>query len=130
MLNHEFRQDEEILVLSPEDPLEEADFTMLTGLVDAYLELNGNLRGVLIKADSFPGWKDFGALLAHLKFVRAHHQDIGKVAVVADGVMANILPSLANHFVHAQVRHFERAHENAAWEWLKENDPLPVNPAE
>ena len=120
MLKHEFRQDDGILVLSPEGPLEAADFTMLAGLVDAYLERNGKLRKVLIKAKSFPGWKDFGALLGHLKFVKAHHQGIEKVAVVADGAVANILPNLANHFVHAQVRHFDPAHEDDAWDWLKQ----------
>jgi len=120
MLNHEFRQDNEILVLSPEGPLEAADFTMLAGLVDAYLERYGKLREVLIKAKSFPGWKDFGALLAHLKFVKAHHQGIEKVAVVADGTVANIMPSIANHFVHAQVRHFDLVCEDDAWLWLKQ----------
>ncbi|MGZ5202315.1 MAG: STAS/SEC14 domain-containing protein [Telluria sp.] len=120
MLKHELRQDDEILVLNPEGPLEAADFTMLAGLVDAHLEGNGKLRGVLILAKSFPGWKDFGALLAHLKFVKAHHQVIEKVAVVADGAVANIMPNLANHFVHAQVRHFDLVREEDAWEWLRQ----------
>ncbi|MDD5389631.1 MAG: STAS/SEC14 domain-containing protein [Gallionellaceae bacterium] len=129
MLNNEFRQNQEILLLSPEGPLEAADFTKLAGLVDAYLARNRKLRGVLIKAKSFPGWKDFGALLAHLKFVKAHHQDIEKVAVVADGAVANVMPNIANHFVHAQVRHFDLESENAAWVWLKENGELQMNQA-
>lgn len=74
MLNHDLRHDDGIPVLNPGGPLEAADFTTLTGHVDAYLEQQGKLRGVLIRAKSFPGWKDFGALLAHLKFVKAHHQ--------------------------------------------------------
>lgn len=121
MLDHEFRRADGILLLRPEGPLEAADFTKLAGLVDAYMELHGKLRGVLIKAKSFPGWKDFGSLLAHLKFVRAHHQDIERVAVVAEGAVANVMPSIANHFIHAQVRHFDPASEDAAWNWLKEN---------
>lgn len=120
MLKHELRQDDEILVLNPEGPLEAADFTMLTGFVDAYLERNGKLRGVLIHAKSFPGWKDFGALLAHLKFVKAHHHRVNKVAVVSDGAAANIMPNIANHFVHAEVRHFDFVRENDAWEWLRQ----------
>ena len=120
MLNHELRHDDGILVLNPEGPLEAADFTTLTSQVDAYLEQHGTLRGVLIRAKSFPGWKDFGALLAHLKFLKAHIQRIEKVAVVADGVLANIMPSIANHFVHAQVQHFELVQEEAAWNWLRQ----------
>ena len=121
MMNHDLRHDDGILVLHPEGPLEAADFTALAGHVDAYLEQYGKLHGVLIRAKSFPGWKDFGALLAHLKFVRSHHQSIEKVAVVADGAFAIIMPNIANHFVHAQVRHFDFAREDAAWAWLKQS---------
>ncbi len=118
MLKHELRQDDGILVLHPEGPLEAADFITLARDVDAYLARHGTLHGVLIRAASFPGWKDFGALLAHLKFVTAHHQRIEKVAVVADGAFANVMPGIANHFIHAQVRHFELTREDAAWTWL------------
>src|SRR5665811_70819 len=103
MLNYELLHDEGILVLHPEGPLEAADFTVLAGQVDVYLEGHGKLCGVLIHAKSFPGWKDFGALLAHLKFLKVHLKRIEKVAVVADGAIASILPNIANHFVHAQV---------------------------
>lgn len=120
MLKHELRQDDEILVLNPEGPLEAEDFTTLASPVDAYLERNGKLRGVLIRTKSFPGWKDFGALLAHLKFVKDHLRRIEKVAVVADGAFANIMPNIANRFVHAQVWHFDLVREDDAWEWLRQ----------
>jgi hypothetical protein len=129
MLNHELRRDDGILVLNPEGPLEAADFTTLASHVDVYLEQHGTLRGVLIRAKSFPGWKDFGALLAHLKFVREHHQRIEKIAVVADGAFANIMPNIANHFVHAQVLHFDLAREDAAWEWLRQTGNAQMPPA-
>ena len=121
MLKHELRQDDGILALHPEGPLEAADFTTLTSEVDAYLARHGTLRGVLIRAKSFPGWKNFGALLAHLKFLKNHLQRIEKVAVVADGTIANIMPNIANHFVHAQVQHFDLTSEDAAWVWLKQS---------
>lgn len=118
MLDHELRFDEEILLLNPREPLEAADFVSLTGLVDAYLAQHGTLRGVLIHAQSFPGWNDFGALLAHLKFVKDHHQNIEKVAVVADGALANVMPGIAGHFIHAEVRHFDYSRMDAARAWL------------
>src|SRR4249920_3232302 len=119
MLNHELRHNDEILVLNPDGPLEAADFTTLASHVDAYLTQHGKLRGVFIRAKSFPGWKDFGALLAHLKFVKEHHRRIEKVAIVADGTFANIMPNLAKHFIHAQLQHFNLEREDAAWDWLK-----------
>jgi hypothetical protein len=121
MLNHELRHDDKILVLSPDGPLEAADFTALASDVDAYLEQHGTLRGVLIRAKSFPGWKDFGALLAHLKFVKEHHRSIERVALVADGTFAHIMPQIGAHFVHAHVRHFDLAREDAAWDWLRQS---------
>jgi len=120
MLNHELRHDDGILVLNPDGPLEAADFTALTSEVDAYLAQHGTLRGVFIRAPSFPGWKDYDALLAHLKFLKVHLSRIEKVAVVADGALANIMPSIANLFVHAQVQHFEPVREAAAWDWLRQ----------
>ena len=121
MLDHELRYDEGILVLCPTGPLVAADFTGLAERVDAYLR-RGRLHGVLIRAKSFPGWKNFGALLAHLKFVREHLQSVERVAVVADGVVANTMPNITSHFFHAESRHFEPACEDAAWAWLRSGD--------
>ena len=119
MINYELQHDKGILVLHPEGPLEAADFISITSQVDTYLAGHGKLHGVLIHAKSFPGWKNFAAMLAHLKFLKEHSQKIEKVAVVADGALANIMPNIANHFVHAQVQHFDLTREDAAWAWLK-----------
>ena len=133
MLNYELQHDEGILVLHPEGPLEEADFISITSQVDTYLAGHGKLHGVLIHAKSFPGWKDFAAMLAHLKFLREHIQKIEKVAVVAvvaDGALANIMPNIAKHFVHAQVQHFDFVREEAAWDWLGQTGKAQMNPVE
>jgi hypothetical protein len=121
MLNYELRHDEGILVLHPEGPLEAKDFTLLAHQVDTYLAGHGKLHGVLIHAKSFPGWKDFAAMLAHLKFLKDHLKRIEKVAIVADGAIASIMPNIASHFVNAQVRHFEFTREDAAWDWLSQS---------
>jgi len=122
MLNHELRLDDGILVLKPDGPLEAADFSLVQHLVDAYLAKSGTLRGVLVHAEhGFPGWKDFAALVAHLKFVKDHHRRIEKIAVVADEGVTTILPSIADHFIHAQVKRFELAREAEAWKWIGEN---------
>lgn len=120
MLNYELRRYDGILVLMPDGALEASDFETLTHHVDAYLEQNGMLYGVMIRAKAFPGWKDFGALLAHLKFVKRHHHQIEKVAVVADSTAATVMPHIGNHFVHAGVKHFKQSDEDAAWDWLME----------
>ena len=126
MLSYELRPDDQILVLHPEAPLAAADFTTLATHVDAYLQQHGKLHGVLILAKSFPGWKDFGALLAHLKFVKQHHHAMEKVALVADGAFAKIMPHIANHFINAQLQHFDFAREDAAWKWLRQSSNAQV----
>jgi hypothetical protein len=129
MLNHQLHHDDGILVLSPEGPLEASDFTLLARQVDHYLEHHSKLRGVLIRVQSFPGWEDFDALIAHVKFLKDHLSKIEKVAVVAGGAMATIVPPVANYFVHAEVKRFSPEVEYAAWAWLHQPDATRMPPA-
>ena len=128
MINYELQRDKGILVLHPEGPLEAADFTLITGQVDAYLAGHGKLHGVLIHAKSFPGWKDFPAMFAHFKFLKDHIKMIERVAVAADGVLADFMPGIANHFVHAQVQHFDFRREDEALDWINQTGKAQMNP--
>lgn len=131
MIKHELRQDEGLLILSPEGALEAPDFQELAQELDPYLERNGKLHGLLIHAHAFPGWKDFVALVSHFKFLRDHHKQIEKVAVVMDGGVGTLLPGIANHFVHADVRHFENTQYRSALEWLSDGaQPILLTAAE
>ncbi len=75
---------EGILIVTPEGPLEQADFVRLAQAVDPVIEAHGKLTGLMIYAEAFPGWKDFGGLVSHLKFVKDHHLRIQKVAAVTE----------------------------------------------
>lgn len=117
MLTHELLAKDAILILRPQGPLNARDFTSLATIVDSWLARGGTLRGVLISAKSFPGWEDLDGLIAHLRFVRNHHDRVERIAIVADGFVAKVLPNVARHFVHAKLRHF--ADDAAALAWLK-----------
>jgi hypothetical protein len=119
MVEHELMRTEGILVLHPKGQLEVTDFENLAREVDPYIETNGKLRGLLVDAESFPGWSDFGALIAHLRFVRNHHRKIEKVAVVTDSTFLTVAPKFASHFVQADVRHFPHAQRDEALRWLR-----------
>jgi len=82
MVEHELLQADGILVIRPAGSLEASDFQKIAQDVDPYIEANGKLHGVMIDAKSFPGWKDFAAFVAHLRFVKDHHRKIEKVAAV------------------------------------------------
>lgn len=120
MISYKLLRDEGILVVSPEGRLESGDFKKLAQEVDPYIQEKGKLAGLMIYAESFPGWDDLGALISHLKFVKDHHKHITKVAAVTDSTFLSIMPRVVDHFVSAEVRHFDYRDKDAALEWLRQ----------
>ena len=118
MIKSELLKDQGVLIVSPVGRLEVSDFEHLAQEVDPYIEQHGRLHGLMVHTESFPGWADFAALLSHLKFVRDHQSKIEKVAAVSDSGFLRIIPSVASHFVKAEVRHFDYHDEQKALEWL------------
>ena len=122
MISHELLRDRGIIIVKPEGPLEKTVFETLAREVDPYIEAQGKLNGLLISAKLFPGWKDFAALVSHLRFVKNHHQKIRKVAAVTDSGFLSIMPHIANHFVDAEVQHFDYGDKDRALDWLSESN--------
>src|SRR3954468_13379832 len=100
MLRFELLRNRRILLITPEGPLQRADFERLAQEIDPFIAANGKLVGVMIYAESFSGWKSFGALISHLKFVADHHRQI--------------VPRIASHFVQASIRHFDPSEKEHA----------------
>jgi hypothetical protein len=118
MIKSELLKDKGVLIVSPVGPLARSDFEHLAEEVDPYIEKNGRLHGLMVYAESFPGWADFAAFLSHLKFVKDHQSKIEKVAAVSDSGLLKIMPSIASHFVKAEVKHFDYDDKHKALEWL------------
>ena len=114
----EFSKAEGILVLRPEGAIEAGDFEAVAAEVDPFLEQEGELRGLMVDAPHFPGWKGFEGFVSHLKFVRAHHERIGKVAFVSDSAILKSHPAIGRHFVGAELRQFSSDRKEAAKTWL------------
>jgi hypothetical protein len=74
----------------------------------------------MIEAETFPGWEDFAALVAHLRFVRDHHRKIERIAVVSDSTVLTAAPKIASHFVQVDLRHVSQAQREAALARLTE----------
>lgn len=119
MVEHELLAADGILIIRPQSPLEAADFQRIAQEVDPYLEANGKLHGILIDAESFPGWKNLAAVIAHLKFVRDHHRKVERIAALSDSTFLTAAPSIASHFVQADVRHFAHNQRHEALTWLR-----------
>ena len=118
MIHHDLMRAEGVLVMKPEAPLEASDFEKLAQEIDPYIEANGKLHGLMLDAESFPGWKDFAGLVANLRFVKNHHQKVQKIAVVSDSNLLSFGPKIASHFVQAEVKHFSRLQREDALRWL------------
>ena len=84
-----------------------------------------HLTSLLIQAESFPGWDNFSGMLAHLHFVSNYQRQISRVAAVTDSGFLSILPSVANHFIAAEVRHFDYQDLELAMNWLRTGLDIP-----
>jgi hypothetical protein len=103
-----------------EGPLAVEDFAKLASAVDPHIEATGRLAGIVLETDRFPGWEGLGALVSHVRFVRGHHERIGKVALVTDSALGDVAERLASHFVAAEIKHFPAGQAAAAERWIRE----------
>ena len=118
MIEHTLDPIHSILYMHPKGALEKSDFVQLAKPVDASIEKNGDLAGVVIDIAAFPEWENIGAMAAHFRFVRDHHRHIRKIALVTDSALGNAAEHLASHFVSAQIRHFPAGEAEAARDWI------------
>lgn len=106
-----------VLTINIFSPLSSHDFEVVSDVADSYIERGGELKGIVIKAEKFPGWEDFGSFVSHFEFVKGHHKKVDRVALVADGVMAKSLPAIGRHFVDAEVQRFDSEQLFEARHW-------------
>ena len=108
MLTFELLRDKGILVVQPSAPLQAEDFQSLTATVDPYVTERGQLAGLLIEAPSFPGWD---------------HRSITRVAAVTDSGFLKVMPRIAEHFAHPEIRVFDGSERARALAWLEGKVP-------
>jgi hypothetical protein len=107
-----------ILLVRPKSKLDKADFVELAKVVDPQIEETGDLAGLIISAERFPGWDSFGAMVTHFRFVKDHQKHVKKVAVVTDSHVGDVAEHLASHFVSAGIRHFPAGQTQQARQWI------------
>jgi hypothetical protein len=109
-----------VLIVRPEEKLEAQDFQALSEAVDPFIEEKGKLTGLIIETEKFPGWKEFGGMIEHLKFVRDHHREIARVALVTDSKIADVAQSLGKHFIKASIKQFSFKELESAKSWMSQ----------
>ena len=118
MIEHILDREHSMLHVKPHGPLEKSDFERLAKTVDPFINETGGLAGLIIETPKFPGWKNFGAMVKHFKFVRDHHKKIRKVAVVTDSSLGDAAEHIASHFVSAKIKHFQSKNLAEAKAWI------------
>ena len=107
-----------VLLIEPRERLSREDFDALESTADFWIEsAGGSLEGWVVHAPNFPGWQDLGSFLRHIRFIRDHQRKAKRIALAVDGKIAEIGPSLAEHFIHAQIKQFgaEQIDQAIAW---------------
>ncbi|MCB1701767.1 MAG: STAS/SEC14 domain-containing protein [Pseudomonadales bacterium] len=118
MLDVEIDVENKVAVLRPHGQLTESDFRNASEVVDPFITENGNLRGLIISTEDFPGWDSFGALASHITFVKGHHAKLSKVAIVTNSRIGDLAETLGNHFLMARVKHFPFNEFDRAKSWI------------
>lgn len=114
MIRYELLRDRSILIITS-GPSENVDFERPASEIDSVIASRGELAGLMLCAKSFPGWRSFDALVAHLKFIADHHRRIDRIAVVSDSGLLKIMPRIAD----LKVRHFGFHEKDCALAWLE-----------
>ena len=122
MLKIELDEVASIAILSPEGELVKSDFISVAKTIDPYIERVGELKGIIIHVQSFPGWDSFSSLIAHLKFVRAHHKKVSRIAFVTDSPIGRFAENIASHFVNAKIKNFKFSELETSRKWILENE--------
>ena len=118
MITYALDEDQGVLTVKPEGQLAIHDFDVLRRAIDPFIETRGSLNGLIIATKTFPGWKDFSGMIAHMKFIRHHHREIAKVALVTDSRLADVAEILGTHFIKASIKHFSFSELESAKKWI------------
>ncbi|MET8942779.1 STAS/SEC14 domain-containing protein [Streptomyces sp. NPDC004542] len=116
-VSHQVLPESGVLLVEVEQPLRAQDFDTLARTVGNWLKTHDALAGIVVHARAFPGWENIGGLLRHIRFVRDHHREVGKVALAADSRFAGLAPHVVNRFVQSEVRQFGYAELDDAVAW-------------
>ncbi|MDG2222097.1 MAG: STAS/SEC14 domain-containing protein [Rubripirellula sp.] len=122
MLDVQLLEDESMVILQPDGELSESDFAAAAERIDPFIERTGGLRGILIHVESFPGWDSFAAMTTHLQFIKEHHKQVAKIALVTDSPIGAFAETVVGHFICAEVKHFPFADVADAKRWIQQLD--------
>ncbi|MCB1650628.1 MAG: STAS/SEC14 domain-containing protein [Alphaproteobacteria bacterium] len=96
--------------------LQEGDFKDLAQRADALIEKYGHVR-IMVDVSRFEGWENFEAAERHFDFVRRHHENVERLAVIAGHAWQHWMAAMGGVFLHPEVKVFDPAQREDAKRW-------------
>ncbi|MZR64412.1 STAS/SEC14 domain-containing protein [Alcanivorax sp. DP30] len=121
----DYDENTNVVTVWPDAALSQDDLADAAAHIDPAIEKYGQLNGLIIATDSFPGWESLGALVHHFRFVRDHHRSVRRVALVTDSPIGAIAEKVADHFVAAEIHHFAFSDMAGAQSWILDSPSSP-----
>jgi hypothetical protein len=119
MLYFELLRTRNILIVTADGPLERTDFEHFAKEIDPVIAAKGTLTGLLIYVNRFPGWRDFKAFTAHIKFIAGHHRRIDRIAAVTSSDFLKTMTRIFGCLVKPDIKSFDLEQETEALAWLE-----------
>jgi len=115
-----------VAVLEVDGPFSERDFRSAATKVDLTVSEVGKLNGIVIRANTFPGWESVAAVISHLQSMKDQQQKVPRVALVTATIAAHLAEIFSTHFVNAETRIFPYHDVEKAKRWImdKSEDPF------
>lgn len=106
-----------IIKLKITEPLKSSDFEAITKHVNPILKEYKKAR-LLIDATVFSGWKNIKACEQHFSFVKAHHMNIERIALIAGYAWQHWVIGAIKIFVHPEIKVFDKDQQEEAKKWV------------
>ncbi|MEH6527676.1 MAG: STAS/SEC14 domain-containing protein [Sneathiella sp.] len=101
--------------------IEVEDWDNVLKAIDPIVAEKGTVR-LFLDASDFAGWKDLDAARAHFTFVKLHHENVDRIALIVDHHWQGWLAGIAEIFVDTEIRTFEEDQKEVAESWLSNDE--------
>lgn len=118
------QNDGKVVVVRVTGKLDKADYEAFVPRVESLIAQFGKIR-VLVEMHDFHGW-GAASLWEDIKFDAKHFSDIDRLALVGDKKWEKGMSAFCKPFTTAQVRYFDLAEVELAYEWIEAGIEMPV----
>ncbi|WP_448554460.1 STAS/SEC14 domain-containing protein [Thalassotalea montiporae] len=118
MLNVTLQPNYGVVIFELDGQLSVQDFIHAAHKIDPYIDHAGGLKGGLVCVLGWPVWESFSAFSQHLAFIRNHHHQIAKVAIVSNSTSFKLFAPIYGTSLQCQIRCFAIDAIESGKDWI------------